>query len=109
METYYLAQIRNLPRYATVLHGNITPARTIKALQTTEWTNLGVLPLPLCGFQQEVYTMSRRVKPVFHQSTFFVRTEFFRRILRNNTNYLAKVVAKKKVETLYTFEKQKTY
>ena len=26
METYYLAQIRNLPRDATVLHGNITHA-----------------------------------------------------------------------------------
>ena len=28
-------------------------------------------------------------------------------ILRNNTNYLAEVEAKKKVETLSTFEKQK--
>ena len=28
-------------------------------------------------------------------------------ILRNNTNYLAEVVAKKKVETLSTFEKRK--
>ena len=28
-------------------------------------------------------------------------------ILRNNTNYLAEVVAKKKVETLSTFEKGK--
>ena len=36
MEAYYLAKIRNLPRYVTVLHGNITPAPTIKALQTTE-------------------------------------------------------------------------
>ena len=66
MDTYYLAQIRNLPGYATVLQGNITHSPTIKALQTTEWTNLGLLPLPLCDFQQEVYTMPRRVKPVFH-------------------------------------------
>ena len=64
METYYLAQICNLQGYATVLHSNITHAPTIKALQTIEWSN--DLPLPLCGFQQEVYTMSRRVKPVFH-------------------------------------------
>ena len=52
METYYLAQIRNLPRYATVLHGNITHAPTIKALQTTEWANL-----VSCLFRYVVFNM----------------------------------------------------
>ena len=79
METYYLAQIHNPPRYTTVLHGNITHPPIIKALQTTEWTNLGLLSLSLCGFQQEVYTMPRREKPVFNKSTFFTWTDFFRR------------------------------
>ena len=39
-----------------------------------------------------------------HERTFFRRLYI---ILCNNTNYFAEVVAKKKVETLSTFEKQK--
>ena len=53
--------------------------------------------------------IERKHKASFPLVDFFARTGFFRRyiILRNNINYLAEVAAKKKGETLSTFEKRK--